>query len=318
MSAIICTAVFLGLLWYPDLAGYTHTRLSFWLPCMGVQYEGGLFDLTGYRLITMVMAVVNGLAMLGLSIRYLSLGRANLILPFFYLFMVFSYPQARAFSASFPAALFIISGLFALFKSGEAKSPIPPLFISAFLSGCACLLYLPALAAVAGFAAIAIALHLFYGRNILVFLGGIVITLGGCMFCRYLFFDDLSDFMGIILDGFHGLHLQIVPPTPATLFMTLVFFYLLGKALMKWLRRAYGNQSYKYRVLASFMWMFIICGAPLFLYVGGVFSYLPIVAVPASVLLAYYFAEERTTKRMKVEFTVLLLAVALNQVAYFI
>jgi len=280
--------------------------------------EWSLFDVNRYWLVTLFMTLLNGLALRGLSVRYLPFGRVNISIPFFYLFFIFSFPQSRAFTAAFPAALFVIFGLFALYKSGESKSPTAPLFISSLLCGCACLLYLPALAAVVSFAAIAITLHLFQGRNILVFLGGIVLTLGGCLFCRHLFFADLSDFLRIISYDISDFHLQLFPPRPATLFLTLVFLYLFGKSMIRWLHRAYGNQSYKYRVLASFIWMFIVCGAPVFLYANKVFGYLPILAIPASVLLSYYFSEERITKRMKVEFIVLLLAVALNQVANFV
>jgi len=281
-------------------------------------YEWSLFDVNRYWFVTLLITFVNGLALRGLSVRYLPFGRVNFTIPLFYLFFIFSFPQARMFSAAFPAALFVIFGLFALYKSGESKSPTAPLFISSFLSGCACLLYMPALVAVVSFVAIAITLHLFLGRNILVFLGGIVLTIGGCLFCRYLCFADLSDFLRIIYFDISDFHLQLLPPRPATLFLTLVFIYLFGKSMIRWLHRAYGNQSYKYKVLASFIWMFIVCGAPVFLNANKVFGYLPILAIPASVLLAYYFSEERITKQMKVEFIVLLLAVALNQVAYYI
>jgi hypothetical protein len=165
------------------------------------------------------------------------------------------------------------------------------------------------------FVAIAFVLHLFAGRNVLVFFGGIVLTFGGCLFCRYLFFNDVSDFAGIVYEGFRIVHLQFVPQAPASFFMTLVFLYLIGKSLMRWFRSAYGNQSYKFKVLASFMWMFVICVTPVFIYANRAFAYLPILAIPASILLAYYFSEERITKQMKVEFIVLLLSVAVNQFA---
>jgi len=317
-TAAIFSIVFLALLWYPDFAGFRHTHLPFLLPCTGMHYAGSMFDSTGYRLITIVMAIINGLAILILSIRYLSLGRANTILPFCYLLVIFSYPQARTFSASFPAALLVIFGLFALFRSGETKKPFSSIFISSFLVGCAGLLYLPSLVVAVSFIAISITLNTFSGRNMLVFLGGLLLPLGGCLFCRYLFFGDLPDYIGVIYESVRRMQIQIVPPPPATVFMTLVFFYLSLRALAKWLRRAYGNQSYRHRILTSFVWMFVICGIPASLSVHEAYNYLPILSVPVSVLLTYYYSEERITKRMKVEFIVLMLSVALNQVAYFI
>ena len=316
ISGVICMVFILCLLWYPDFAGYNETRLSLWIPCTGAYYIGSQFDSDWYKVLTIGMAAINGFALLGLSIRHLSLGRANRVLPFFYLFVIFSYPQTHAFSFAHPAALCVLLGLYAIFRSGEEKSPMAPLFISSFLCGCACLLFLPSLPALVSFVAIAFVLNLLNGRNLLVLLGGGFTILGGCLFCRYLFYNDLSVFLYIISDGFKQLYFQIAPPTPATLFLTLVFLYLLGKALLRWLHCAYGNQSYKYKVLASFMWMFVICGLPLFIYVDKAYSYLPILAIPASVLLSFYFSEQRITKRMKIEFIVLLLAATLNQIAY--
>ena len=311
--AAIITIALLLLLWYPDFAGYNPARLSFLLPCTGTTYDGSLFDSTGYRLLTILMAVVNGLVLLILSLRYLLLGRANVILPLCYLLVIFSFPQARVFSTAYPATLLAILGLFSLFKAGEVKNPMASLFLSAFFVGCACLLFLPSMVIALSFIAIAITLHLFYGRNILVFLGGLILTLGGCLFCRYLFWGE----MGITYNTMLNLHLKIVPATPAGLFMGIFFFYLFIRAVARWLRRAFGNQTYRNRTLAAFIWMCIICGAPLLLFTDQAFGYLPLFAVPASILLTYYFSDERLTNRMKVEFIVLLLAIALNQVAYF-
>jgi hypothetical protein len=64
--------------------------------------------------------------------------------------------------------------------------------------------------------------------------------------------------------------------------------------------------------------MMVICGVAAFFLSDRVIGYLPVMAIPASILFAYYFSDERITKRMKVEFTVLLFAVTLNQVAYFL
>ena len=311
--AAIITMALLLLLWYPDFAGYNPASVSFLLPCTGTAYEGSLYDSTGYRLLTIFMAVVNGLVLLILSLRYLSLGRANAILPLCYLLIIFSFPQARAFSSAYPAALLTLLGLFSLFKAGEVKKPMAPLFLSTFFAGCACLLYLPSLVIILSFIAIAITLHLFYGRNILVFWGGIILTLGGCLFSRYLFLGEIE----MPYNTTFTLHLKIAPATPAGLFMAVFFFYLFIRAITRWLRCAFGDQTYRNRTLAAFIWMCIICGAPLLLFTDQAFGYLPLFAVPASILLTYYFSGERLTNRMKVEFIVLLLAIALNQVAYF-
>ena len=318
LAALVFAIVFMFLLWYPDFTGHNPTHLSLLLPVTGGYYPGSLFDSHGYRIITVLMAVVNCLSLLLLSLRFLSLGKGNVGLPLFYLLVIFSYPQARLFSTAFPSALFAIMGLYALFQAGEEKSPVTPLFISSFLSGCACLLYLPSLVITGSFLAIALTLSLLNGRNLFVFLGGVVLTLGGCLFCRYLFFHDLPQFLGTLFENINAIHLQFVPPKPATLFMTLVFLYLIGRAFLQWLRHVYGNQSYKARVLASFMWMFVICGIPLFLYADKVFGYLPLFALPSSILLAYYFSADRITRRMKVEFVVLLLSIILNQFAFFL
>jgi len=318
IMAAICTIVLMGLLWLPDFLGYNHARLSFLIPCTGTIHEGSLFDSAGYRLITILMAAVNGCALMALSLSFLSLGRASVLLPLFYLLIVFSCPQARLFSTSFPAGLLVVLGLYALFEPGRAKKPITPLFISSLLVGCACILYLSSWIVVVGFVAIGVILQRFSGRNIMVFLGGLLLTFGGCLFCRYLFFDDLSVFMETIFNNMPNHHIQFIPHKPTALFMALTFFYLIGKEFVRRLSRSYGNQSYRHKLSSSVAWMAVICGAPLFLFSNDLFGYLPIFAIPASILLASYYSEERITKRMKIEFAVFILSIALNQVAYFI
>ena len=301
ITAAICTIAILALWWYPP-----------------VQCDGNLFDSAKYRLITIVLACVNGLALTVLSLRYLPFGRANRIVPFCYLFFIFSFPQARAFSAAFPAALFVVLGLYALFKSGETKSSTAPFFTSSFLVGCACLFYTTSWVAVVCFAVMAIALNLLYGRNILVFLGGFLLPIGCFLLYRHLFVADVFDFIKALFDGSERFRLQPVPRIPATLFLVLVYIYLFFRLLMRWLSRSFGNKSYRYRVLASIVWMMVVCGIPAIFLSDKVVGYLPVMAIPASLLMSYYFSEERITKRMKVEFTVLLLAVMLNQVAFFL
>jgi len=318
IASVLFTIAFLGLLWVPDFGGYNHAYLSFRLPCTGAQFEGSLFDSTRFRLLTMLIAMANGLALMMLSMRYLSLGKANTLIPFFYLLTIFSFPQARAFSLSFPATLLVILGLHALLKSGEDKRPIVPLFMSSFFVGCACLLYVPGWIAVVSFVVIAIALHIFSGRNILVFLGGLLCTLYGTLLSIYFLIHDISNFWSTMFSGVDQWRFQLVPRTPATLFLALTIFYLLGRTVLRWLYHSFGNKSYRFRVLSSLMWMLVICGVPMFVYVNQIFDYLAVLAIPVSVLLAYNFSEEHVTKRMKVEFAVLLLAVAINQIAYFI
>ena len=318
LMAAIGTVAILGLLWYPDFTGYHHTHLSFLLPYAGKHFEGVLFDSIEYKIMTVAMAVMNGFALLVLSVRYLSLGKANTMLPFFYFLLIFAYPQAHAFSPAFLSALFVILGLCALFESGNGKRRMAPLFISSFLIGCACLLYLSAWIVVASFIVMATVLHIFSGRNIIVFAGGILTTLGGCLLYRHLFFGDVSGFLETWHNSTHNLHLQLVSRVPATSFMTLVLIYLLGRAIARWLRHSRGNQSYKYRAFASFIWMLVICGVPLIFLADTLFGYLPVMAIPASILLTHYFSKDRISKQMKAEFAVLMLAVALNQVAYYI
>jgi len=316
--AALCTIVLLWLLWLPDFMGYNHARFSFLVPCTGTLHEGVFFDSNGYHLITMLMAIINGCALMVMSLRYLSLGRASVLLPLFYLLIVFSSPQARLFSTSFPAALLMVLGLCVLFEPGRAKKPITQLFISSLLIGCASILFWPAWIAVVGFVITCVILQRFSGRNIMVFLGGLLLTIGGTLFCRHLFFEDLPLFMKTISSNIPSLHIRLFPPKPATLFMALVFLYLFGKAFAQRLFRSFGDQTYRHKVSSSIAWMFAICSVPLFLFSNDIFSYLPIFAVPASVLLASYYSEERITKRMKIEFAVLILSVALNQVAYLI
>lgn len=314
---ILFTLAMLCLLWIPDFIGYNHATLLFRVPFMGAQFDGNMFAHTGYRLITIVMALFNGFSIVILCLRFLSLGRANVIVPLYYLVLVFSYPQARLFSTAFIATLFVIFGLFALFTAGESQKTVAPLFLSSFLSGCACLLYMPSLVMVVSFIVIAVTLNLFHGRNIFVFLGGILVSVGSCIVYRYVFLDASSDSIGAIFEGFCHIRFNPAIPTPATLFMTLVFIYLVGRGVLHWLHYSLGNMSYRNRVLLSFVWMLLICGVATLLYAGVLYGYLSLLALPASILIAYYFSEERNAKRTKAEFIVLLLAIAFNQVAYF-
>ncbi|MCL2727623.1 MAG: hypothetical protein FWD56_04485 [Bacteroidales bacterium] len=318
IKATLCTIVLLGMLWYPDFAGLNHARLSFLIPCTGDLFTGDLFDSNGYRLIVILMAVINGCALMVMSLRYLSLGRASVLLPLFYLLIVFSSPQARLFSTAFPAALLVVFGLSFLFEPGRAKKPVTQLFISSLMVGCACILFWPSWIVVVSFVVIGVILQRFSGRNILVFTGGLLLTLGGCLFGRYLFYQDLPVFIETINNNTPNLHIQLIPHKPATLFMSLTFFYLFGRAFVRRLFRSFGNQAYRHKVSSSILWMSVICSIPLFLYSNDLFGYLPIFALPASVLLAFYYSEERITKRMKIEFAVLILSIVLNQVAFFI
>ncbi|MDR2586408.1 MAG: DUF6427 family protein [Prevotellaceae bacterium] len=316
--ATFFTTIFLCLLWAPDFAGYNQIRVSFLLPCMGTHFNDTFINSTLDMLITIVLAFINGILLSLLSVRYLSLGKANIMIPFLYLLTIFSFPQARSFSSSFAAALFVLLGLLSLFSAGKVKRPTTTLFMSSFFVGCACLLHSSAFIAIAGFVVISILLHLLSGRNFLVFLGGLLFTFGGCLLFRFLLGYDSGSVIWGIFSGIDNIHFQFLPRTPATLFLTLVLLYLSGKTIIRWLFHSFGNKSYRYRVLASLVVFLLICAIPIFLYANIVFSYLPIIALPLSILLAFNFSDERVTKQTKVEFAVLIIAVVVNQVAFFL
>ena len=316
--ALIFTIVIISVLWIPDFAGYNHSSLSFWFPVLETHYDGSVFDTVGYRVVTILFSLTNASAILILSLRYLSLGRSHKIIPLFYFLVIFSFPQVHLFFAAFPSTLLAIVGLFALFRAGEVKKPNTSLFLASFLSGCALLLYLPSLVIVISFVAIASSLNLFSGRKILIFLGGILFTLGGFVVIRYLYCGVIPTSIGILLDDFKHITIKILLPAPATLFMILVFNYFFLKAIIRWLHLSYGNMSYKHRVLSAVIWMSIVCGISIFLNSGISLGFLPIFAIPSSLLLGYYYSEKRITKRMEVEFIILLLSILFNQISYYL
>ena len=314
-TAVFLSVAVLLIFWLPDFFGYSRAQLSFWLPVTGQWYDGALFASNGYRLLTIVLSLVNGLALYVFGQRFLALGRSGHLMVWFYLLFIFAYPQARAFSFVFLSTLLAIAGLFALFISTQAKDRVAPLFMAALCTTCAGLLYWPCFIMVAAVAVAAAVLHIFSLRRGLIFLGGILLPLGGLVFYRFIVYEDALILTGALFDMFGQVHPQLTPGTPAALFLMLVLTYLLLRSIWRMLTLTDGANILRSRALVSIILMLLFCSLTALLYARMIYGFLPLLALPVSACLTCYFSSEKMNPRMKAEFYVLLLALLINQFA---
>ncbi|MCL1974025.1 MAG: hypothetical protein FWG54_04315, partial [Bacteroidetes bacterium] len=209
-TVVFFSVVLLTIFWLPDFFGFGLVPTS-----------------NGYRLLAIGLAIVNGLVLYGLGERFLSYNRSGHLMLWFYLLVVFAYPQARTFSFAFLSALLAEAGLFTLFIAAEGKGRLAPLFLAGLFTTCAGLLYWPGFIMVLVVAAGALVLRIFSLRRGLIFLGGVMLPFGGVLFYRFWVFEDIWVF-GEIFSKMIG-HTQPgpAPDTPAALFLMGVLVYLL-------------------------------------------------------------------------------------------
>lgn len=298
VTTVFYPVVLLTIFWLPDFLGFSRMETSM-----------------DSRLLAMGVAFVNGLVLYALGQRFLPLPRCGYLILWFYLLFVFAPPQTRTFSFAFLSALLSVSGIFALFVFARGKGEIAPLFWAALCTTLAGLFYWPGFIMVVVAAAGTMILRTFSFRRGVIFLGGILLPLGGLIFYRFLVFEDAWIWAEGISDTLRQIEPRLMFGTPVDLFLGGVVAYLLFRSLLRMIRLAKKANALHSRALTTIILMLFLCCLVAVCYAHIIYEFLPLLALPISACMACYFCSERINRRMKVEFFVLLLALLIYQIA---
>ena len=313
MLAMAAMILLLLLLWLPDFWFGGMGAGTFWIPLTGQFVDGNLFSGNLYRGLALCGALLNAGILYVLGVRHAFFKHSLFLLPFFFILFLSAFPQARVFSPAWISAFLVLFSLHKLFLS-ETEGGNTHIFVAAFLGTLAGLIYMPAWVMLIGLGLGLVVWYRLHIRPYVIFLGGILLPLAGLLLFRFFVYEDADVYLSLLYDAVSHPVGQFPLRTANSLFLLLTFGYLCVRTIWAFLSTDSKLNVFRSRVFSVFVWLLLLCVSALLLYARGIDGFLPILALPVSVCLTFYFSYGRLTGRMKVEFALLLLAIVMNQV----
>jgi hypothetical protein len=301
------------LLWLPDFWSGSQSAGTFWIPLTGQFTDGNLLSGKLFKGLALFGLLLNAGALYVLGVRHAFFTQSLFSLPFFFMLFLSAFPQVRVFSPAWLSVFLLLLSLHHLFLS-ENNGGNGHVFTAAFLGTLAGLVYMPAWIMLVGLGLGLVIWHQMKIRPYIIFLSGILLPLAGLLLFRFFVYEDADVYLSLLSDAI----LQPVGEFPlrsaSTLFLLLVFAYLSVRAVWTFLSMDSKLNVFRARVFSIFVWMLILCVLFLLFNARGAEGFMPLLALPVSVCLSFYFAHGRFTGRMKTEFVLLLLAIIMNQI----
>ena len=302
------------LLWLPDFLSDSMRAGPFWIPLTGQFLDGSLLPGKLCKAVALLAALFNAGVLYVLGVRHAFFKQSLFLQAFFFLLFLSAFPQARIFSPSWFSVFLLLLSLHNLFLS-ESDGSNARVFSAAFLATLAGLIYMPAWIMLIGLGIGLTTWRQMKIRPYIIFLSGIILPLAGLLFFRFFVYEDAGVYLNLLYDAILHPTGQFSLRSASSLFLMLVFGYLSARAVWIFLFMDSKLNVFRARVFSIFAWMLALCVLFLLFYSHGAEGFMPLLALPVSVCLSFYFSYgRRFTGRMKAEFVLLLLAIILNQI----
>lgn len=250
------------------------------------------------------------------NVRIYSTGKSSLSLVFIYLILVFSSRDSIYFSGSTIASLLFVWSLYYSMLSAKGDSE---LFLSGFFISAASLFDFHIVAALPFIMYYSLVSTSFAIRGLVLYLVSVAIPLLFALSLRYLIFNDLDIFIDLFWRDIVSFASPFLKLESVADILLLVFaIFIIYRAVSKIFSRINRYKIVKSIGLTRSLSMLILLSALLVLYRDIQGNFMPLLAIPASMIVNEYLSIEDLSKNRKVEFFIFLILIAITRVSHFI
>jgi hypothetical protein len=231
-----------------------------------------------------------------LNDRYGLLPERTLWILVCYVWMVSCFPQTYQNPRLYAASLFVAAAVYALvyaaFISGTRSGP----FLCAFFITCAGILYTPALFLLIPFIISFVRMVKLSGKDVVAFLGGIIVPVFLVTAVLWFLNNDIQEYWTITFAFFKG-------PDPSTAFtsftisrivlVSLIFLLVILSLFIRLVHRDTTTTVTISRFYGSMFWIIFFAALVMVFYPVYAKGMLPLVMIPASLLITSLFSERR-------------------------
>ncbi len=287
-----------------------------WIPMLSGIVDTSELSATISVLLSLAVLSVTSFTIYHVNERLFSCGKSSSAITIFYLILVFSNPESIFFNGSSIAApLLLWSIYYTMFtKDGEKQ-----LFTSMFLISCATLFDYHLIFVIPIIFYYSLITSSFAVRSIFVALTSLVIPYILVLSFRYLFFGDVSEFLGLMIDDISNIN------SPYLKMESVAGVLLILSIILLIYRSVAGELAIinRYKVVKSIglvrqMAVMVMLFAIIIFYKEVQSTYIILVAIPLSFIIMEYLSLKTTGRYRRVEFLVMLILLALNRIAEFL
>jgi len=250
--------------------------------------------------------------------RFLDYSLNEFALPLLYVVVVSAFPATQWFSGVQLAVLLLIIGLRYLFLVRQKHLGLGELFIAVFCFSCAAFCFPPALLILV-LPIVLFITNISGWRAWIIFIVAATLPFAYLLLYYWVSANDITpalDNLCLLLPDFH-----IALPTttiPQLVFIVIVFFGIIFAFSHGFLQRMGTKAQHAYvHLIIALLLLFSVLG--IFFYPTYSYQLLPLIALPVSVMLAYYFlTPSRGRKKKLIYLYVLIAAVVYLQVVEFL
>ncbi len=229
----------------------------------------------------------------------------------FCLLIILSNPMSVYFSTIYPAAILIAWGQYCFI----VKQRFTAFFLLAFAS----LFYAPLIWVIPLVLIISLAGAPDVPRKFAKSLAGILLPYIYIFSFRYIYFDDIEEFVKQYFNEIIRIDIPVYSLSFTVIFMFICFFIMALHAVLNIFGRLGRQNIFTGRILKIELLAAFLCSGVFFLFWGE--KSLPlcvILAPPLSLLLSNFFSRNKTGRSAKIELVLLMAAVAVARIAYFV
>jgi hypothetical protein len=307
--AIAFSVIVAMALWIPDFGDIPQMEGSVAM----MPLERSLVEWTaGHPLMSAIAAVllllVFALLIIKIEQAYLIAVQRLYLAPFLFVLLCSTFPAQRCISGAYLAGLLFLLALFFLFRFYKAAKVYDTVFYAGLLLGCAALFYAPAIFLVL---LLSIALVLFrqtfrWREHIVAMFGVITPFFYTCI--AYFFSDNNA---WTIFDIFRkSLFVSYIPTYQDSYVTEKMYFayliFIMVQLLFLLLRGQLASKHNVKKIHVLLLWAFVILLCTSMFLPAGSMLLMPILAVPASILMANYFIFVRNRRWAGLQFIFLI------------
>jgi hypothetical protein len=266
-----------------------------------------------------LLTCLNTFGLMLLYNRYTLHTTNSLLLPLLYVLLSAAIPVAQGFSYVQIEVLAVIIALYFLLPPPASRTGLGEVFMGTFWLSVACLFFPPGLAMLLVVPATLLLLRPFAWRDWAMFLTGamapfVYTFLYLRMAMRHTAGEIFMKLQAVLPEIPHGI---IHSPLPVYLFyaaLTIVLFI----AIVRSSSRQTPSKISALRIRTVLCWMLLFVIAGIIFYPAYHYYIMPLLAVPAALLLADYFARPKSRKTKRFCWIILLAAILYLQIAEFL
>jgi len=247
-------------------------------------------DGTSEKWLVFVFTYLNACLLWLLNVRHIFIKASEHLLPLCYILFASAVPETQLVFGAQIAVSLLILGIHYAFSAYLQKPGLTSIFMTAFCFALASLFFSPAVTLLALVPIIILVLHPFAWRDWIVMIAGMAIPYFYVFLYYFLTTADITQVILIAEEHFFHTHLAVTMPNVSRLVYLLFFLILLIVALLSRFSHiavTKAKNSYCYTIS---VWMLLLLLTGAIFYPANNYLALPLVAVPAAMIVTNYFS----------------------------